>query len=1511
VVEAETHSTMATPADRDPETAGAPAAPFETAAAAEQTLDKKTGKDAKHKAQMDAVKQTVKRALGQDDTSNLLLLERLEKRFDEAGVPQSTTEVRFTDLSIAGSVNVGARSLPSMINDFINLAQWPLSAVGIKFANKRPYQILKDVSGVLTPGRMTLLLGPPQSGKSTVLKALSGRLHPSGLSIQGQVTYNGRTMDDFVVERASTYIEQVDEHMAELTVRETIDFAARVQGTGVRVQELQRVLGTTGQPGEVSGMLKEARNGSAGEPSDSEIDAFLKGEAILGKRFSVVAEYVLKVLGLDYVADTFVGGPMLRGISGGQKKRLTTGEMLVSPSKVIFADEISTGLDSSTTFQIIQNLSHYAHKRKATIMVALLQPAPEVYNLFDDILLLAEGHIVYFGPKEEVMPFFNRVGFQLPERKGIADFLQEVTSPKDQGQYWSDNDRKYKYVSVQNFINAFANTDTAKRTQGKLAAPVVINEKAEDPLTKRTWANTQSKLLKATLRREFTLIQRTFFIYIFRSTQVAFNAIVSSTLFLRTRLHPTNIDDANLYLAVTFFTLTSMLFNNWAEFAIIGERLSLFYKQRDNKFYPTWAFALPNIVLLQMPQGFMESLIWSVISYWVVGLAPEAGRFFFYWLVTFLFHTFAVSIFRLCGAAVRPATYSVTSAVFATSILMTTGAYIMPRKTIPGWWVWAYWINPMAWAQQALAINEFTAPRWNRPSLVPGLTLGQQLLSDHSYKTTNGYKWAAIGMVLFYTILLNCCIWLALAVLKDMKQPAGVMSEEVLAEKEAIVAGGAKIAEEAATSRNSISVDGRPATSTRSIAACNRSSMDSPVTSGRSLAGAVNRTSVDGRPVSKHQLQPAASSSDDGTEKIDKPQEAAIDVVNLSSNGKVGAGDVAGSSSALPFDQLHMTFNHVYYRVPLPGGMEEPAGQRPEDAGQLSIINDISGAFRPNVLTAFMGETGAGKTTLLDVLADRKTGGHIEGDIRVNGHKKEADTFARVSGYVEQTDIHSPQTTVHEALIYSAYLRLPGKVSSKVKDAFVEEIMEVVELTPIRNSLVGLPGMYGLSVEQRKRLTIAVELVANPSIVFMDEPTSGLDARAAAIVMRTVRNTVDTGRTVVCTIHQPSIDIFEAFDELLLIKRGGRTIFFGETGHYSANLINYFEAIESVPKISEDYNPATWMLEVANHGVESRTGQDFAELYNNSDMRTRAETMIRELEQPEAGSEPVHFPNKFAVSRFSQLRTILWKNRQVYWRYTEYNTLRVCFVLVMSLFFGTAFWQMGERKTTRNDILTIAGAMFISTMFLGCLNACLVQPVISVERGVFYRERAAGYYAALPYSAAQFLIEVPYMLFMATFYTLIVYSMIGFDWQPNKFFWFLFFEYLALSIFVYFGILSICITPNMPVAYMFSGTVYFMFSLMCGFIIAEPDFPGWWVWLYYLNPVSWLLYGFVGSQLGQDMDLFVTPQGTTTTVKAFLKDNFNYEYDRLYICVVVLLAYLAIFWLLSATALKRINFQKR
>ncbi|KAH7666081.1 P-loop containing nucleoside triphosphate hydrolase protein [Dioscorea alata] len=230
----------------------------------------------------------------------------------------------------------------------------------------------------------------------------------------------------------------------------------------------------------------------------------------------------------------------------------------------------------------------------------------------------------------------------------------------------------------------------------------------------------------------------------------------------------------------------------------------------------------------------------------------------------------------------------------------------------------------------------------------------------------------------------------------------------------------------------------------------------------------------------------------------------------------------------LPFTPQSITFDEVRYSVDMPEEMK--AEGIVED--RLELLKGVSGSFRPGVLTALMGVSGAGKTTLMDVLAGRKTGGYIEGNITVSSYPKKQEMFAGISGYCEQNDIHSPFVSAYESLVYSAWLRLPAEVDSKTRKMFIGELMELVELTPLKEALVRLPGVNGLSTEQRKRLTIAVELVANPSIIFMDEPTSGLDARAAAIVMRTVRNTVDTGRTVICTIHQPSIGIFGAFDEL-------------------------------------------------------------------------------------------------------------------------------------------------------------------------------------------------------------------------------------------------------------------------------------------------------------------------------------------------------------------------------------------
>nr|POE46664.1 abc transporter g family member 34 [Quercus suber] len=300
-------------------------------------------------------------------------------------------------------------------------------------------------------------------------------------------------------------------------------------------------------------------------------------------------------------------------------------------------------------------------------------------------------------------------------------------------------------------------------------------------------------------------------------------------------------------------------------------------------------------------------------------------------------------------------------------------------------------------------------------------------------------------------------------------------------------------------------------------------------------------------------------------------------------------------------------------------------------------------------------------TSLYKFVKFIKTGGYIEGTINISGYPKNQATFARVSGYREQNDIHSPNVTVYESLLYSAWLRLSSDVKTQTRKMFVEEVMELVELKPIRDALVGLPGVDGRSTEQRKRLTIAVELVANPSIIFMDEPTSGLDARAAAIVMRTVRNTVDTGRTVVCTIHQPSIDIFEALMRFVALvatadeKRTSHLCWTSRPPFSQAD--EYFEAVPGVTKIRDGYNPATWMLEVTAPSVdEAQIDVDFADIYANSSLYLRNLELIKEISTPVPGSNVLYFPTKYSQPFSVQCKACFWKQ---HWSYNSRKSSRL------------------------------------------------------------------------------------------------------------------------------------------------------------------------------------------------------------------------------------------------------------
>ncbi|KAG2729216.1 hypothetical protein I3760_01G238800 [Carya illinoinensis] len=354
-------------------------------------------------------KKLIERLLKIEDDNEKFLL-KLKGRLDRVGIQLPTIEVRFENLNVEAEAYVGSRALPTFFNFHVNIIEGFLTYLHILSNRKKRFTILKDVSGVIRPSRMTLLLGPPSSGKTTLLLALAGKLDPD-LKFSGRVTYNGHGLKEFVPQRTAAYISQHDVHIGEMTVRETLAFSARCQGVGSRYEMLA----------ELSRREKEANI-----MPDPDIDVYMKAEATEGQDTSVATDYILKVLGLEVCADTMVGDEMLRGISGGQKKRVTTGEMLVGPAKVLLMDEISTGLDSSTTFQIVNSIKRYVHILDGTAVISLLQPAPETYDLFDDIILLSDGQIVYQGPREHVLEFFEYMGFKCPERKGVADFLQEV-----------------------------------------------------------------------------------------------------------------------------------------------------------------------------------------------------------------------------------------------------------------------------------------------------------------------------------------------------------------------------------------------------------------------------------------------------------------------------------------------------------------------------------------------------------------------------------------------------------------------------------------------------------------------------------------------------------------------------------------------------------------------------------------------------------------------------------------------------------------------------------------------------------------------------------------------------------------------------------------------------------------------------------------------------------------------------------------------------------------------------
>ena len=443
--------------------------------------------------------------------------------------------------------------------------------------------ILDRISLSLRPGRMYLLLGPPSSGKTTLLKAIAGRLTTkNGEEMTGGgVTYNGKSFQDQThchIENAIAYIDQLDIHAPRLTVDETFEFAFQCKSGGSHID----VADFTEDKKEIQVVKAVAKR------ADSE---------------RLLVNLNLKSLGLTHVRDTFVGDDDIRGVSGGQRRRVTVGEMMLGASPVLLGDEISNGLDASSTFEMIQTLTLASKDFQRTRIISLLQPSPETVALFDELILLAEGQILYAGPISKVEDYFAKIGYRAPPYMDVADFLQLLSTPADcQALFQPPPEvadvQSTPYTSSQ-LAELFRKSIYGERIQANLKAPhrhvwgsshddIKLSDEVDhldDRRYHRKYINSFLRSTGLNLKRNLTLWSRDRRVLI---ANAAKNIIMGDSVggvFFQT-------EDVVSILGVLFQGMLFIMLGAMTTAPGFVDERPIFYKQADANFFPSLPYVL-------------------------------------------------------------------------------------------------------------------------------------------------------------------------------------------------------------------------------------------------------------------------------------------------------------------------------------------------------------------------------------------------------------------------------------------------------------------------------------------------------------------------------------------------------------------------------------------------------------------------------------------------------------------------------------------------------------------------------------------------------------------------------------------------------------------------------------------------------------------------------------------------------------------------------------------------------
>ena len=1068
------------------------------------------------------------------------------------------------------------------------------------------------------------------------------------------------------------------------------------------------------------------------------------------------------------------------GVSGGERKRVTIAEASLSGAPLQCWDNSTRGLDSANAIEFCKTLKMNAELTDTTACVAIYQAPQSAYDLFDKALVLYEGRQIFFGRCDEARKYFEDMGFQCPDRQTTADFLTSMTSPQERVI------RKGWEGRVPQTPDDFA----ARWKESTQRKQLLVDLDEYDQ--KYTIGGEHLERFKESRRAQQAKHQRVKSPY-----TLSYGGQIRLCLwrgFQRLKMDPS-------------LTVVQILSNSIMAL-VIG---SVFYNLAENT---DSFFSRSALLFFAILMNAFGSALEILTLYAQRPIVEKQDRYAFYHPSAEAFASMLVDI-----------PYKITNAIvfnvvlyFMTNLRREAGAFFF--------FVLISFMTTLVMSMFFRFIGSVS--RSLAQAMAPAAVFILAII-------------IFTGFVIPTRYMLGWCRWI------NYIDPVAYAFESLMINE-----------------FNNRDFD------------CSRFVPDYPDASGDnrictavgSVAGATS-TSGDAYINSSYQYYAENKWRNLGIiiafiigfcvfyivaaelvhEKKSKGE------VLLFRRGHIPAAVKEGDKGAIDEEsgerrgsvikQVHtqedvsamiqrqtsiFSWRNVCYDIKIKGE-------------QRRILDHVDGWVKPGTLTALMGVSGAGKTTLLDALATRTTMGVISGEMLVDGRQRD-QSFQRKTGYVQQQDLHLETSTVREALNFSALLRQPRHIPRADKLAYVDEVIKLLDMEEYEGAVVGVPGT-GLNVEQRKRLTIGVELAAKPQLLlFLDEPTSGLDSQTSWAICDLMEKLTNSGQAILCTIHQPSAMLFQRFQRLLFLQKGGQTVYFGDIGENASTLIKYFERNGGFP-CPKEANPAEWMLEVIGAAPGSHTDVNWFDAWRNSpeyaEVHKELDRLIEEgPNQMQRTETQQKREDKAAYAAFAapfsqQMWEVQKRVFQQYWRTPSYIYSKTLLCLSTALFIGFIFFKAPLTQAgLQNQMLAIF-------MLFTCFGQLVQQimPHFVTQRALYeVRERPSKTYSWQAFMLSNIIVELPWQTLMAVIMFFCFYYPVGFyqnavpenqvTERGGLFFLLIWIFLIFTSTFTHMIIAAV---ETAEAGGNIANLLFSLTLVFCGVLATPEQFPGFWIFM--------------------------------------------------------------------------------